>query len=412
MKLLVLLCTFLCIVGVGALTSSTVSTTSGGRHGITSLSSASSSSRTKLETTNHGGDFAAAPNLDEMRARAGVLRLSIVKQQMELQQLERQIMCCSINPQSARDGDRFLSLSQGALLWNQTLTTFWGSTNVLVRKLGRVQAKSGKNNQQWKGSVGDYVKAQTTTAARIAGNLILRTPERLWHLFDPATPTLVPHIPAIYARLDKLEMHLPPILERVLNNRRHLASIEPYLSQILERFDDIEPHLPWILDNVDVLAPYTGLLLKHIDELLLYADQGDEDDNQYALAEQLLPYLEYYVSRLDIVGPHLPLLRPHVPKLLKHNRIAKVTPHIDRLFARGYSDLSASANMDVLLFWFGWALRIPGLPKLFFAMPGSPRLVSFLAKRLPRRFARGYCSGVSCTVDGDYGKGWNEFQKS
>lgn len=189
---------------------------------------------------------------------------------------------------------------------------------------------------------------------------------------------------------------MPPILERVLNDQRHLASVEPYLPEILERFDDIEPHLPWILDNIHVLAPYTGLLLNHIDELLPYA-QWDENDGfatttttsskatninngttnayQYALAEQLLPFLEFYVSRLDTVGPHLPLLRPHVPKLLKHNRIAKMSPHIDRLFALGYKDnLGASANMDVLLFWFGWALRIPGLPRVFFAIPGSPRI--------------------------------------
>jgi len=133
---------------------------------------------------------------------------------------------------------------------------------------------------------------------------------------------------------------------------------------------------------------------------------------QYALAEQLLPYLEFYVSRLDTVGPHLPLLRPHIPKLLKHNRIAKMAPHIDRLFALGYKDnLGASANMDVLLFWFGWALRIPGLPKIFFAIPGSPRIVTFLANRLPKRFVRGYCSDVTCFVDGDYGGNWNKCSK-
>jgi hypothetical protein len=228
-------------------------------------------------------------------------------------------------------------------------------------------------------------------------------------LVDPETPTLVPHIPAILARLDRLESHVAPILERVLNNRRHLASIEPYLPEILERFDDIEPHLPWILDNIDVLAPYTGLLLKHIDELLLYAIADElEGGDSYALVEQLLPYLEFYVSRLDTVGPHLPLLRPHVPKLLKHNRIAKISPHIDRLFVQGYTDLGASANLDVLLFWFGWALQIPLLPKLFFSLPGSPRMVSFLANRLPRRFVRNYCSGVTCHVDGDYGVDWNK----
>jgi hypothetical protein len=42
--------------------------------------------------------------------------------------------------------------------------------------------------------------------------------------------------------------------------------------------------------------------------------------NKYALAEQLLPFLEFYVSRLDLIGEHLPYIRPHIPKLLKHGR--------------------------------------------------------------------------------------------
>ena len=345
-------------------------------------------------------------DLDAMRARAGLLRTSILKQQVELQKLEREIICCSQGQDYSEQKDQSLQLQR-------MFTTFIYSTNVLLRKLSRVQGKIGPSNQQWR-SVGDYVVSQTATGARIVGGLV-QNPQRLKYFVDPETPTLVPHVPAILARLDKLEMHVNPILERVLNNRRHLASIEPYLSDILERFDDIEPHLPWILDNIDTLAPYCGLLLKHIDELLLYAHTDDYDsagdENRYALAEQLLPYLEYYVSRLDVIGPHLPLLRPHVPQLLLNNRIGNISPHIDRLFARGYQDLSASANMDVLLFWFGWTLRIPGLPRLFFALPGSPRIVSFLANRLPKRFVRGYCRGVTCQVDNDYGGNWNKLKK-
>ena len=190
-----------------------------------------------------------------------------------------------------------------------------------------------------------------------------------------------------------------------------LANID--FDEVMERFDDIEPHLPWILKHIDTLAPYTGLLLKHIDELLLYADgeDGAPEEERYDLAEQVLPYLEFYVSRLDLVGPHLPLLRPHLPLLLKYNRIAKVTPHIDRLFARGYLNLGTSANLDVLLFWVGWTLRVPLLPRLFFAFPWSPRLVTFLANRLPRRFVRGYCTDVSCIIDADYGSTWNRLSK-
>ena len=343
-------------------------------------------------------------NLDAMRARAALLRTSILKQQLELQKLEREIICCSQGQDYSEQHDPILQLQS-------IFNTFAYSTNVLVRKLSRVQGKVGPSNQQWK-SVGDYVASQTATGARIVRGLV-QNPQRLKYFVDPETPTLVPHVPAILARLDKLEMHVNPILERVLNNRRHLASIEPYLDDILERFDDIEPHLPWILDNIDALAPYCGLLLKHIDELLLYADADDyaPGDNGYALAEQLLPYLEYYISRLDVIGPHLPLLRPHVPQLLRYNRIGNISPHIDRLFARGYQDLSASANMDVLLFWFGWTLRIPGLPRLFFALPGSPRIVSLLANRLPKRFVRGYCRDVTCQVDNDYGGNWNKLKK-
>jgi hypothetical protein len=348
-------------------------------------------------------------NVDAMRARAGLLRNSILKQQLELQQLDREIICCS-QGQDCNSYGQQSNTDQTNLQLQQVVQTFIYSTNVLIRKLSRVKGKIGPANQQWN-NVGDYVASQTRTGARIVRGLV-ENPERLKYFVDPETPTLVPHVPAILARLDKLEMHVNPILERVLNNRRHLASIEPYLDDILERFDDIEPHLAWILDNIDALAPYCGLLLKHVDELLLYADADDyASDNGYALAEQLLPYLEYYVSRLDVIGPHLPLLRPHVPQLLTHGRIGNISPHIDRLFARGYQDLSASANMDVLLFWFGWSLRIPGLPRLFFALPGSPRIVSVLANRLPKRFVRGYCRDVTCNVDNDYGGNWNNLSK-
>lgn len=365
-----------------------------------------------------------APDLDAMRARAGVLRRNILQQQLELQKLEREIICCS-NDQGGylyNNEENLTATGILGLVGAKTLATFKDSSSVLWRKLQRVQGKIGVNNERWGGSVGSFMAAQSQSGARIVDRM-LKNQTQLLQLMDPETPTLIAHVPAIVARLDKLEDHVAPILERVLNNQRHLASIEPYLDQILERFDDIEPHLPWILDHIDTLAPYCGLLLNHVDELLPYATL-DEDETlygvtgngatsyQYALAEQLLPYLEFYVSRLDTVGPHLPLLRPHVPKLLKHNRIAKMSPHIDRLFALGYKDnLGASANMDVLLFWFGWALRVPGLPRLFFAIPGSPRIVTCLANRLPKRFVRGYCSGVSCTVDNDYGGQWNRLSK-
>lgn len=359
----------------------------------------------------------SSENLDAMRARAGVLRRSIVRQQMELQDIERRMLCLErpaypvavVTDLLEEDNPAKATLRHLGRSMNR-LTT---STQVLMRKLYRVKEREGPKNRHWN-SVSEFVDHQRKSGVRIVKGLV-ENPDRLRYLADPATPTLVAHVPAILARLDKLEDHVARILERVLNNSRHLHSIEPYLDEILDRFDDIEPHLPWILDNIDALAPYTGLLLKHIDELLLYAELDEHEmskGSRYDLAEQLLPHLETYVSQLDAVGPHLPLLRPHIPLLLKHNRITKISPYINRLFARGYTDLSASANMDVLLFWFGWTMRIPGLPKLFFSLPWSPRIVSFLANRMPKRFVRGPCSGISCHVDNVYHDGWNKLSKA
>jgi len=354
-------------------------------------------------------DVTASPDVDGLRARAGKLRNSILRQQLELQNLERQIVCCSSNPDA--NGPFLSALAKSADI-------FLNSAGVLYRRINSIRSRVGRSDGDRWASVNDYLVGEMSAGVRIVQGLA-QNPSRMLNLVDPDVPGLVPHIPAILSRLDKLESHVVPILERVLNNQRHLASVEPYLVEILDRFDDIEPHLPWILDNIDALAPYTGLLLKHIDELLLYAQEDgwersdgngtSEGENDHALAGQLLPYLEYYVSKLDIIGPHLPLLRPHVPLLLKHNRIGKVSPHIERLFAKGYKDLSASANLDVLLFWFGWTLNIPGLPRLFFSIPGSPKLVSFLSNRLPKRFVRGYCSSVGCYLDSEqYGKSWNK----
>ena len=359
----------------------------------------------------------SSENLDEMRARAGVLRRSIVRQQMELQDIERQMLrlerpaypVAALMDLLAEDNPAKATLRHLGRSMNR-LTT---STQVLTRKLYRVKEREGPRNRHWN-SVSEFVDHQRKSGVRIVKGLV-ENPDRLRHLADPATPTLVAHVPAILARLDKLEDHVAGILERVLNNSRHLHAIEPYLDDILDRFDDIEPHLDWILDNIDALAPYTGLLLAHIDSLLVFADAEEHEmskGSRYDLAEQLLPHLETYVSQLENVGPHLVLLRPHVPLLLKHNRIAKITPYIDRLFARGYTDLSASANMDVLLYWFGWTLRIPFLPRLFFSLPWSPRIVSFLANRMPKRFVRGPCSGISCHVDNVYHDGWNKMSKA
>lgn len=378
---------------------------------------------------------------DMLISRAAKLRQSIVQQQDELITLERRIACCTDNgdaPSIVKNSNNVVISGITYSLWSSSslvtnlgtrlVRTFQASSNVFLRKIDRVQKQIGPNNQRWEGRVGAYLFYELFAGLRIASKLATEPSQIKQLVSDPRTPTLVPHAPAILARLDQLEVHVRPIIEGVLNNRQHLASIEPYLDEILERFDDIEPHLPWILENINALAPYTGLLLKHIDALLLYADAGnmiDEENNDgddekssssYSLADQLLPYLKYYVSKLDTIGPHLVLLRPHVPLLLKHNRIAKVSPHIDKLFAQGYeSRLAASANIDVLLFWFGWTLRIPFAPALFFALPFSPVLVSFLANRLPKKFARrgkSYCRNLECAIDDDYGGAWNKLDKA
>ena len=401
--------------------------------------------------------------LELMKKRSLELQSSILLDRIKLQRLERRITCLEstemglienlVGNSLERINDMDFETNPITVVRRRAkkfVNTFGDSTSVLLRKLDRVSTKSGRNNRDYK-SVSDFVVQETAAGVRIVGNL-LSNPTQLTQLIDPETPTLVPHVPAILARLDRLESHVSPILSQVLNNKQHLRTIEPYLGEILERFDDIEPHLPWILEHIDILAPYTGLLLKHIDELLLYAEVdeyetgGGSSKDNYAFADQLLPYLEVYVSQLDLVGPHLPLLRPHLPLLLKHNRIKILSPHVGVLFAKGYTDLSgedigvctryhllypfrslfppnppvtfchsllatASANMDILLFYFGWALRIPFVPRLFFSLPRCPGVVSFLANRLPKRLVRGRCCDVSCYVDNDYGVGWNKLSK-
>ena len=295
--------------------------------------------------------------LDLMKTRSAELQSNILLDRIKLQRLERRIQCCESSELGLFEravGNTLDSLNEMdtnpiTVLQRQArkfTNTFSESSSVLLRKIDRVSTRTGPNNRSY-ASVTDFVVKETSAGIRIVGSL-LSHPDQLSQLIDKETPTLIPHVPAILSRLDRLESHIAPILSRVLNNKQHLPTIEPYLPEILERFDDIEPHLPWILENIDVLAPYTGLLLKHIDELLLYAEvdeyeAGGGNKDNYAFAEQLLPYLEVYVSQLDKVGPHLPLLRPHLPLLLKHNRIKILSPHVGVLFSKGYKDLSGES---------------------------------------------------------------------
>ena len=82
-------------------------------------------------STSKGIDQIRTANLDAMRARAGNLRRSILQQQMELQQLEREIICCS-HP-SSRPGFLDHPIQTLSRTLNQTATKFFASTDVLAR---------------------------------------------------------------------------------------------------------------------------------------------------------------------------------------------------------------------------------------------------------------------------------------
>ena len=154
----------------------------------------------------------------------------------------------------------------------------------------------------------------------------------------------------------------------------YLDLLEPHLDEILERFDEIEPHMPYILENIDALAPHCGELLAHLDTLLPYAD----DDEVLA---DLLEYLPFFAPRLDELAPHLPLLRQHLPSLMP--ALPSIYQYTDRFIP--YTQVSA--NADLLIHYFGWALRVPGLRRIFL-LPGVPRFIAFLAPRLPARRVR------------------------
>lgn len=343
-------------------------------------------------------------NLDIIRARAGVLRSTIREQRLQLQQLEEQVICSLYGPQVL--DETLLEYPSLALQW--CLMRFAKESNVLGRKLARVRLKIGKHNQQWNNEAHFCYHQVISILHMIRG--CIDKPYRISQLaVDPYTITLVPHAPGIFCRADILEFHMAQILEKIFNNRRNMACIEPYLDEVFERFDDIEPQLPWLLENIDVLAPYTGLMMKHFDELLLYCHT---DKECLELSNRILPFIGTYLANLDTLGPHLTLLRPHVHSLVKGNRIDKISPHIEKLFQRGYVNLNTSANMDVVLFWMGWMLHIPGFPTVLFNMPGCVTVMNLLAKYLPHRFVRKYQSrNIQTSLKSEYGFMWNHVTK-
>ena len=51
--------------------------------------------------------------------------------------------------------------------------------------------------------------------------------------------------------------------------------------------------------------------------------------------------------------------------------------------------MQVSFNADVLLYYFGWVLRIPRIGGWALRLPFMPRLAAFLSKWLPKRPVRG-----------------------
>jgi hypothetical protein len=145
--------------------------------------------------------------------------------------------------------------------------------------------------------------------------------------------------------------------------------------------------MAFVLANLDILAPHCGQLLKHIDALLLYADDGGK------YLDPLLPYVPRFAPQLDTLGPHLALLRPHMSKLLPHMPVVAPSAH------KYANQLSVSADADILLFYFGWVLRIRPLARVVLNLPFMPRLAAFLCRRLPRRPVRGPTCRYACEWD-------------
>ena len=174
----------------------------------------------------------------------------------------------------------------------------------------------------------------------------------------------------------------------------YLELIEPHLDEILERFDDIEPHIPFVLDHLDALAPHVGVILKHLDALLLYAQPATNDEHDTYMAA-LLPYLPFFAPKLDALGPHLALLRPHLRQVLPV--LDRLAPHADRFAPY----VAVSANADVLVFYFGWMLRLPLIPRLL-AVKGVPRACAWLARRLPRWPVRGRRAALTADAQCDW----------
>ena len=185
--------------------------------------------------------------LDLMKTRAAEVQSQILLDRIRLQRLERRILCCESTELGLLEravGNTLDTLNESEFLANpitviqqrarKFANTFGESLSVLFRRIDRESYTSNENERNLE-SLSGFVVKETSAGIRIVGNL-LSNPSQLTQLIDPETPTLIPHVPAILSRLDRLESHVAPILSRVLNNKQHLKTIEPYLPEILERY--------------------------------------------------------------------------------------------------------------------------------------------------------------------------------
>jgi len=353
---------------------------SGGRSRVSGRVGAGANSRT------------SDARVDEFRRRGEeVLRLreQLIKSEVEQQKMLKKISELEATLQMLTDGNV-----------NREEITIIGSLKKITRsfeksvKLAQRRADAWANSEP--GGQLAYAIEETGAGARILADLY-----RSGALFDrvlPAavnSPLLFSHTVALYARAAELEKYVPefvPIIER------HLPSIEPHLEEILDQWEKIEPHLEYIIKNIDKLAPHCGPLVKHIDELLLYADESQTHSRYFP---ELLDYIGYFAPRLDKLADmkHLTYLRPHLPKITPY--IMQLAPNVDRFMAYP----TVSANADVLVWYFGWALRTPVVKwvvQLWFRIPGAPMFCGWLATHLPKRPVRGQCAGIKCFTDDDF----------
>lgn len=275
----------------------------------------------------------------QLRARIAMLRANIVRQRQEIDQLSQQLS--SLELPKAETG----SLSQR-----------------LVKSLGVLVTRGLSYRDPW-----SFVYEQTGTALRVAtetaaSGVLMRD-------VLPNAPTLLTYAPGLYARATQLDGYMPAILP-VLDG--YLPLVEPHLETLIERFDDIEPHLPFCLQHIDIVVLHMSDLLEYLDDILLFA-------RNHEVWQEMEPMLLLFVTRVKSLGPHMRPIHTHLRRVRPHFR--PLARHIDRLTPY----VAISYNADVLLFWFGWLLQVPGLHRLI-EVPGVAAALAWLGPRLPRRF--------------------------